>query len=106
MTQVHRPGTRRWTCDKELDCLTNLTGPCTDVSVRGRRSGKLRWGTTTPIEWIMRHGKRRRSSRRRTCNSMMDRREALLLVERLKRRTRDPEVLTLCEYVHAPSSRR
>jgi transcriptional regulator with XRE-family HTH domain len=33
-----------------------------DVSVRGRRSGKLRWGTTTPIEWIMRHGKRRRSS--------------------------------------------
>jgi hypothetical protein len=29
---------------------------------------------------------------------MMDRREALLLV--LKRRTRDPEVLTLCEYVH------
>jgi hypothetical protein len=31
---------------------------------------------------------------------MMDRREALLLIERLKRRTRDPEVLTLCEYVH------
>ena len=31
---------------------------------------------------------------------LMDRREALLLVERLKRRTRDPEVLTLCEYVH------
>jgi hypothetical protein len=31
---------------------------------------------------------------------MMDRRDALLLVERLKRRTRDPEVLTLCEYVH------
>ena len=31
---------------------------------------------------------------------MMDRREALLLVERLKRRTRDPEVLALCEYVH------
>src|SRR5215475_13832719 len=31
---------------------------------------------------------------------MMDRREALLLVERLKRRTRDPEVLTLCAYVH------
>ena len=30
---------------------------------------------------------------------MMDRREALLLVERLKRRTRDPEVLALCEYV-------
>ena len=29
---------------------------------------------------------------------MMDRREALLLVERLKRRTRDPEVLTLCEH--------
>ena len=29
----------------------------------------------------------------------MDRREALLLVERLKRRTRDPDVLTLCEYV-------
>jgi len=28
---------------------------------------------------------------------MMDRREALLLVDRLKRRTRDPEVLTLCE---------
>ena len=27
----------------------------------------------------------------------MDRREALLLVERLKRRTRDPDVLTLCE---------
>jgi hypothetical protein len=34
------------------------------------------------------------------CNSMMDRREALLLVDRLKRRTRDPDVLTLCEYVH------
>ena len=33
-------------------------------------------------------------------NSMMDRREALLLVKRLKRRTRDPDVLTLCEYVH------
>ena len=33
-------------------------------------------------------------------NSMMDRREALLLVDRLKRRTRDPDVLTLCEYVH------
>ena len=33
-------------------------------------------------------------------NSMMDRREALLLVERLKRRTRDPDVLMLCEYVH------
>ena len=48
----------------------------------------------------MRHGKRRRSSRPRTCNSMMDRRGALLLVERLKRRTRDPDVLTLCEYVH------
>src|SRR5262245_24631955 len=31
---------------------------------------------------------------------MMDRHEALRLVERLKRRTRDPEVLTLCEYVH------
>ena len=31
---------------------------------------------------------------------MMDRREALLLAERLKRRTRDPDVLTLCEYVH------
>jgi hypothetical protein len=31
---------------------------------------------------------------------MMDRREALLLVDRLKRRTRDPDVLTLCEYVH------
>jgi hypothetical protein len=31
---------------------------------------------------------------------MMDRREALLLVNRLKRRTRDPDVLTLCEYVH------
>ena len=29
---------------------------------------------------------------------MMDRREALLLVERIKRRTRDPDVLTLCEY--------
>ena len=65
-----------------------------------RRSGKLRCGTTSPIEWIMRHGKRRRSSRRRTCNSMMDRREALLLVDRLKHRTRDPDVLTLCEYVH------
>src|SRR4029077_16869136 len=47
-----------------------------------------------------RYGKRRRSSRRRTCNSMMDRREALLLADRLKRRTRDPDVLTLCEYVH------
>ena len=33
-------------------------------------------------------------------NSMMDCREALLLVDRLKRRTRDPDVLTLCEYVH------
>jgi hypothetical protein len=31
---------------------------------------------------------------------MMDRREALLMVDRLKRRTRDPDVLTLCEYVH------
>ena len=31
---------------------------------------------------------------------MMDRREALLLIERLKRRTRDPVVLALCEYVH------
>ena len=31
---------------------------------------------------------------------MMDRREALLLVERPKRRTRDPDALTLCEYVH------
>ena len=30
---------------------------------------------------------------------MMGRRDALLLVNRLKRRTRDPEVLTLCEYV-------
>jgi hypothetical protein len=30
---------------------------------------------------------------------MMDRREALFLVERLKRSTRDLEVLTLCEYV-------
>jgi hypothetical protein len=30
----------------------------------------------------------------------MDHRDALLLVERLKRRTRDPDVLTLCEYVH------
>ena len=29
---------------------------------------------------------------------MMDRREALLLVERLKRRTRDPDVLALCEH--------
>src|SRR4029450_7725574 len=48
----------------------------------------------------MRQRTRRRSSRRRTCNSMMDRREALLLIERLKRRTRDPDVLTLCEYVH------
>ena len=28
---------------------------------------------------------------------MMDRREALLLAKRLKRRTRDPDVLTLCE---------
>jgi hypothetical protein len=33
-------------------------------------------------------------------NSMMDSREALLLAERLKRRTREPDVLTLCEYVH------
>jgi hypothetical protein len=31
---------------------------------------------------------------------MMSRREALLLVDRLKRRTRDPEVLTLCDYVN------
>src|SRR6478752_9231465 len=31
---------------------------------------------------------------------MMDRREALLLIERLKRRTRDPDVLTLYEYFH------
>ena len=30
---------------------------------------------------------------------MMDRREALLLIERLKRRTRDLEVLALCEHV-------
>jgi hypothetical protein len=30
---------------------------------------------------------------------MMNRRDALLLVERLKRRTRDSDVLTLCEYV-------
>ena len=29
---------------------------------------------------------------------MMDHREAWLLVERLKRRTRDPDVLALCEY--------
>src|SRR5262249_52752041 len=29
----------------------------------------------------------------------MGRRDALLLVDRLKRRTRDPDVLTLCEYV-------
>jgi hypothetical protein len=52
--------------------------------------GQITVGTTTP----------RRSSRLRTCNSMMDRREALLLVDRIKRRTRDPDVLTLCEYVH------
>jgi hypothetical protein len=39
---------------------------------------------------------------------MMDRRDALLLVDRLKRRTRDPDVLTLCEYVHGtiPAFRR
>ena len=37
---------------------------------------------------------------------MMDRREALLLVDRLKRRTRDPEVLTLCEYVHVVGRQR
>ena len=35
-------------------------------------------------------------ARARARAAMMDRREALLLVERLKRRTRDPEVLTLC----------
>jgi hypothetical protein len=29
----------------------------------------------------------------------MDRREALLLVERLKRRTRDPDVLARCGYL-------
>jgi hypothetical protein len=29
----------------------------------------------------------------------MNRRDTLLLVERLKRRTRDSDVLTLCEYV-------
>jgi hypothetical protein len=29
---------------------------------------------------------------------MMDRRDALLLVERLKRRTRDPDVVALCGY--------
>ncbi len=29
---------------------------------------------------------------------MMDRCEALLLIERLKRRTRDPDVLALCEH--------
>jgi hypothetical protein len=29
---------------------------------------------------------------------MMDRREALLLVDRLKRRTRDPDALALCEH--------
>ena len=28
----------------------------------------------------------------------MDRREALLLIERLERRTRDPDVLALCEH--------
>jgi hypothetical protein len=39
---------------------------------------------------------------------MMNRRDALLLVDRLKRRTRDPDVLTLCEYVHGtiPAFRR
>ena len=42
---------------------------------------------------------------------MMDRREALLLIERLKRRTRDPDVLALCEHfeherVHAVAFRR
>ena len=31
---------------------------------------------------------------------MINRRDALLLVERLKRRTRNLDVLTLCEYVH------
>jgi hypothetical protein len=31
---------------------------------------------------------------------MMNRRGALLLVERPKRRTRDPDVLMLCEYLH------
>ena len=65
--------------------------------LRGGRSSSL-----APVSPLLpqRQSHRRRSSRRRTCNSMMDRREALLLVERLKRRTRDPEVLTLCEYVH------
>jgi hypothetical protein len=37
---------------------------------------------------------------------MMDRRDALLLVDRLKRRTRDPDVLMLCEYVHGTGVRR
>jgi hypothetical protein len=36
---------------------------------------------------------------------MMDRRDALLLVDRLKRRTRDPDMLTLCEYVHGNAQR-
>jgi hypothetical protein len=37
--------------------------------------------------------------RLRTRPSNDGRRDALLLVERLKRRMRDPEILTLCEYV-------
>jgi hypothetical protein len=36
----------------------------------------------------------------------MDRREALLLVERLKRRTRDPDVLALCGLLRAEACRR
>src|SRR5262245_2923207 len=36
---------------------------------------------------------------------MMDRRAAMPLVERLKRKTRGPEVVTLCEYVHGTDVR-
>jgi hypothetical protein len=59
------------------------------------------------LQWIVRPAntnERARAGRRSPLCKVFRKvggcREALLLVERLKRRTRDPDVLALCDYVH------
>jgi hypothetical protein len=80
-------------------CLTNLTGPCTDV-LCGGGLGQITVGDDDPNRMDNATWEAEAIEPPENLQYMMDRREALLLVDRLKRRTRDPDVLTLCEYVH------
>ena len=75
-------------------CAASRLPPC--AALRLRPAGARRRGSAARAVRDPQGDARELATR----GSVMERREAFLLVDRLKRRTRDPDVLTLCEYVH------